>query len=246
MFNETNFKNRQGERLDVSFHTAERTDRLLILGHGVTGDKDRPLLVAVAEGLAAKGWPCLRFSFAGNGNSEGDFRTATISKESEDLQDLIGQLPGNIQLAYCGHSMGGAVGVLTASGNPRIEAVINLAGMIHTAAFCQREFGEVTPDEGNMWDEPDCPLSQAFVDDLNAIGDLFDKVRALTQPLLLIHGTADDVVLPEDSHDAFEAAGEPKQLVIIDGAEHSFDEATYPEVVEATADWLEQYLNRPS
>jgi pimeloyl-ACP methyl ester carboxylesterase len=242
MLEETTFTNRHGERLDVSVHPGEKTDRLVILGHGVTGDKDRPLVIAVAEGLVARGWPCLRVSFAGNGNSEGDFRAATISKESGDLQDLIGQLPDNLRLAYCGHSMGGAVGVLTAPKNPRIEVVINLAGMIRAAAFCKREFGEVTPDEGFMWDEPDCPLSQAYVDDLNGIGDLFHEVGALSQPLLFVHGTADDVVLPEDSINAHKAATEPKKLVLVDGAEHSFDEATYPQVIEATAKWLDQHL----
>ncbi|MGB0743279.1 MAG: alpha/beta hydrolase [Opitutales bacterium] len=242
MLTDRKFLNRHGERLDLSYHEGNRSDCLVLLGHGVTGDKDRPLMVAIAESLSAAGWPCLRVSFAGNGKSEGEFRAATISKESEDLEDLITQLPEGLQLAYAGHSMGGAVGVLTAARLERIQVVINLAGMIRTAAFCEREFGEVTPDEGTMWDEADCPLSQAYVDDLNGIGDLFEQVAKLAQPLLLIHGTADDVVLPEDSHDAFEAAAEPKQLVLIDGAEHSFDEETYPDVVEAIAEWLNEHL----
>ena len=123
------FTNRHGENLDLSFHPGTRDDRLVLLGHGVTGDKDRPLVVAVAEGLAAKGWPCLRISFAGNGNSEGDFREATISKESEDLQDVITQLPSGLRLGYVGHSMGGAVGVLTASRDPRIEGLPPLPGL---------------------------------------------------------------------------------------------------------------------
>ena len=236
------FTNRHGEKLDTSFHPGTREDALVLIGHGVTGDKDRPLVQAVAEGLAAKGWPCLRISFAGNGGSEGDFREATISKESEDLQSVIDQLPDGLRVAYAGHSMGGAVGVLTASKDERIEVVINLAGMIRTAAFCEREFGMVTPDQGDMWDEEGCPLSQTYVDDLNGIGDLFKQVAALKQPLLLIHGTADDVVLPEDSIDAHAKATEPKELVLVEGAEHSFDEATYTQVVNAAAKWLETHL----
>jgi len=242
MLGEIRFTNRHGERLDVSFHQGERQDRLVILGHGVTGDKDRPLLVAVAEGLAARGWPCLRVSFAGNGHSEGDFRAATISKESDDLRDLIAQLPPILRLAYIGHSMGGAVGVKTGVIEPRLEVIISLAGMVRTKGFCEREFGMVTPDEGAMWDEPGCPLSQAYVDDLHRISDLFGEVSRLSQPLLLVHGTADDVVLPEDSIDAHARAAEPRQLVLIEGAEHSFGEATYPQVVEAAARWLEAHL----
>ena len=242
MLEDSIFTNRHGERLDVSFHPGSHEDRLVLIGHGVTGDKDRPLVAAVAEGLAAKGWPCLRISFAGNGGSEGDFRAATISKESEDLQDVIKQLPDRLRIAYAGHSMGGAVGVTTASRVERIKVVINLAGMVRTKLFCDREFGMVTPDQGNMWDEDGCPLSQAYVDDLNGIGDLFEQVAGLKQPLLLIHGTADDVVLPEDSIDAHERAQEPKQLVLIEGAEHSFDDATYAQVVDAANAWLEAHL----
>lgn len=242
MLEDATFKNRHGERLDVTFHPGDHESRLVILGHGVTGDKDRPLLVAVAEGLAANGWPCLRMSFTGNGNSEGDFRAATISKESNDLCDLIAQLPENLRLAYIGHSMGGAVGLKTADTAPRIEVLVNLAGMVRTAAFCEREFGMVTPDQGRMWDDPDCPLSRAYVDDLTTIGDLFDEVGKLTQPLLLIHGTADDVVLPDDSTDAYQEAQVPKQLALIDGAEHSFDETSYPQIVEAIDRWLQQHL----
>jgi pimeloyl-ACP methyl ester carboxylesterase len=242
MIENTNFKNRHGERLDTTFHPGERDGCLVLIGHGVTGDKDRPLVIATAEGLAAKGWPCLRISFAGNGNSEGDFEAATISKESEDLQDVIDQLPENLRLAYAGHSMGGAVGVLTASKDERIQVVINLAGMVRTKNFCEREFGMVTPDQGKMWDEDGCPLSQAYVDDLHGIGDLFDEVSGLKQPILFIHGTADDVVLPEDSIDAHTKAPEPKQLVLIEGAEHSFDEATYSQVVDASAAWLEDHI----
>ncbi len=242
MIENATFKNRHGEELDTSYHPSSRKDRLIILGHGVTGDKDRPLVVAVAEGLASKGWPCLRISFAGNGNSEGDFRAATISKESEDLQDIMDQLPKNLRLAYAGHSMGGAVGVLTAARDPRIEVVINLAGMIRTKAFCEREFGMVTPDEGDMWDEKGCPLSRAYVEDLHGIQDLFEQIGGLAQPLLLIHGTADDVVLPDDSIDAHAKAREPKKLVLIEGAKHSFDDSSYAQVLEAADDWLQGHI----
>src|SRR5690606_9062424 len=103
-------------------------DKLVIIGHGVTANLDRPLLKALADGLAAKGWPCLRLSFSGNGNSEGDFRESNITKESEDLADLIESLPDETELAYIGHSMGGAVGIMTAAEDERIKVLVTLAG----------------------------------------------------------------------------------------------------------------------
>lgn len=241
MLEEIEFRNRRGERLDVSFHPGSKEKRLVLLGHGVTGNKDRPLLVATAEGLAAKGWPCLRISFSGNGDSEGDFRESTVTKECEDLHDLLDQLPDGLKIAYCGHSMGAAVGLLTAETDDRLNVLVNLAGMIRTEDFCEREFGEVTPDEGFMWDEPDCPLSHVYVDDMQSIGDLFDEVSGLGRPLLLIHGSADDVVLPEDSEDAHEAAEDPKRLVLIEGEEHSFSDGSYGRIVEEIDRWLEEH-----
>jgi pimeloyl-ACP methyl ester carboxylesterase len=232
------FGNRHGERIDAAFHPGGSDGRLVIIGHGVTGNKDRPLSIAVAEGLAAAGWNCLRISFSGNGDSEGRFEDATITKECGDLLDVIGQLPEGLRVAYCGHSMGAAVGVKAALAESRIEVLVSLGGMVRTALFCDTEFGEETPGEGCMWDEEDCPLSRAFVDDMHAIGDLLAEAGKVGQPWLLVHGTADDVVQPIDSRDAHAAAPGPKRLVEIEGAGHVFDDESYGEVVEAIDKWL--------
>ena len=102
--------NRNGEVLDFSFHEgAEGSRNLLLIGHGVTGNKDRPLILALAHALADEGMPVLRFSFSGNGASGGNFRDSTISMRSgifrpSSAAETFGYRP------YAGHSMGGAVG----------------------------------------------------------------------------------------------------------------------------------------
>lgn len=237
------FRNRLGETLDTAFHPGSREDVLVILAHGVTGNKDRPLLVALANGLSQRGWPCLRLSFAGNGDSEGIFGDATITKESRDLRDVLDSLPPSLKIAYIGHSMGAAVGVTVAAEDPRIRVLVSLAGMVRTEEFLEREFGGAVPGKGFMWDEPEFPLSQRYADDLGAIGDLFDEVGQVSVPWLLIHGTADDVVKIEDSRDAYDTAEEPKKLVEIPGAGHSFDEKSYPKVVAEVENWLGEYLS---
>lgn len=235
-------RNPAGERIDHSFHPATRTHALVILGHGVTGNKDRPLLLALAHGLAARGWPCLRISFTGNGASEGNFADSNITKGCSDLQAVLDQLPQDIQVAYAGHSMGGAAGVLAAARDERIRTLISLAGMTHTAAFATREFGSVTPDAGCMWDDENCPLSQKFTDDLSAIGDTLSAATAITQPWLLIHGSEDDVVPIQDGKDAYAAAISQKRWLEIPGAGHSFDEASYPTLIAAMDAWLSEVM----
>ncbi len=242
MTGSSQIRNPQGERLDVAFHGGTKPGALVVLGHGVTGNKDRPLLVAVAEGLAAKGWPCLRVSFSGNGDSEGKFEECTITKEIEDLSAVLSTVPQEMRIAYIGHSMGAAVGVITASRKMDIQALVSLAGMTHTADFVAREFGDIAPGKGCMWDEEDCPLSEAFVDDLKAIGDTLEAASQVNQPWLLIHGTADDVVPVKDSRDAFEAATCSKELLELPEAGHSFGEESYPSIIDAVDAFLSKCL----
>ncbi|MCU0797558.1 MAG: lysophospholipase [Akkermansiaceae bacterium] len=237
------FANRRGEKLDSAYHEATREGVLVVLAHGVTGNKDRPLLVKLATELAARGWPCLRISYSGNGESGGDFRDATITKESEDLRDLLDQLPAGLKIAYIGHSMGGAVGLLTTPLDERIRVLVTLAGMVHTGEFVDREFGEVVPGEGFMWDDEDCPLSRKYVDDLESIGDLLDEASQLRVPYLLLHGDADDVVPPSDSEDAHAAARvKERDLVVFPGAGHSFEEIGAAELAAPVDAWLGRYL----
>ena len=240
MFGE--IKNGHGERLDYAFHEGERgAKNIVVLGHGVTGNKDRPFIVALAEGLAAVGIPALRFSFSGNGASEGRFIDSTISKEVDDLCVVLDRL-NDYTICYVGHSMGGAVGVLRASEDSRIQLLVSLAGMVHTKAFAQREFGDVTPDEGFMWDEPDCPLSQAYMDDLTQINTVVDRAPQITVPWLLVHGDEDDVVPIEDSHDILERVDGQAQLITLEGASHVFSDEYTPVMVKKVVAWLKTQL----
>src|SRR6188474_608957 len=107
-------RNNQGERIDYTLHHGKSGEReMVLIGHGVTGNKDRPFVVALAEGLAKAGITAIRFSFSGNGASAGKFTQSTISKEVEDLGAVMNAVQDK-SICYVGHSMGGAVGVLRA------------------------------------------------------------------------------------------------------------------------------------
>ena len=232
-------RNSSGEVLDYTFHAgAEGSRQIAVLGHGVTGNKDRPFVAALAAGLAAAGIHALRFSFAGNGASEGRFADATISKEVGDLGAVLNALD-RYSVCYVGHSMGGAVGVLRASGDERLRLLVSLAGMVHTRAFAEREFGDVVPDEGCMWDEPDCPLSQAYMDDMAQINTVVERGAEIAVPWLLVHGSEDDVVPLADSHDILAQASDHAELVVIDGADHVFSEHAQVMVAKVVG-WIQE------
>ena len=230
-------RNSQGEKIDYSFHEGTSTSKhLVVIGHGVTGNKDRPFVVALAEGLAAAGIPTLRISFSGNGGSEGRFTDSNISKEVADLGSVLDALLDRT-ITYVGHSMGGAVGALRASQDDRIKFLVSLAGMVHTKQFAETEFGMVKPDEGFMWDDEDCPLSSTYMNDLRTIDSTLPCAAKISVPWLLIHGTEDDVVPPQDSKD-MHAANPASTLVELPGANHVFAETHLESMVTKVIDWI--------
>ena len=228
-------RNTFDERLDFEVHPGTG-DRVVLIGHGVTGSKDRPFLVELAKGLAGAGVTAVRFSFAGNGRSDGNFTESTILKEVEDLGRMIDAFTP-APIGYVGHSLGAAVGALRASTDPRITFLVSLAGMAHTAAFVEREFGAVTPDNGYMWEDPACPLSQLFVDDMKRVC-VDEAARQITVPWLLVHGLADDVVPPRESRDLCEIAAGPTRLEMIEEADHVFSGAATDRMVRLVVDWV--------
>lgn len=238
MFGE--IRNAHNEKLDWTYHEG-KDDRIVVIGHGVTGNKDRPALIALAKGLADVGISALRFSFSGNGDSDGKFIDSTITKEVADLGSVLDVLTDR-KICYVGHSMGGAVGVLRAANDERIEVLVSLAGMVHTNDFADREFGDVTPDEGFMWDEPDCPLSKLYMDDMVTINSVAKHASKFWGPWLLVHGSEDDIVPIQDSIDILQFANEPTELLELEGADHVFSGDSTEIMVENVVSWINQKL----
>ena len=234
-------RNPQGELLDVAFAEGEGGgDQLVVIGHGVTANKDRDWAVTLAKALNAAGFASLRFSFSGNGDSEGDFRASCPTKEVSDLGavlDVIAASERDWVVAYAGHSMGAVVGVQRAFIDGRIEMLISLGGMVDTHAFAQRKFGDVVPGEGFMWEKPECPLSQEFLDDMETIGSVERLANQVQVPWLLVHGDADTVVPVEES-DRMASLGADTELIVLEGADHVFSDDAAQLMADAVVDWL--------
>jgi len=240
----TELKNRQGERLDFVFRAGARGSRAVaVLLHGVTSQHDRPYLVALADALDAKGIASLRFSFAGNGKSEGRFEDSTLTKEVGDLGSAIDALAsaGFARVALVGHSMGAAVALLRASSDARVRALVSLAGMVHVQRFMQRHFGTLVPGRDLMLGREGCVFGQALADDAAYVGTLTRLAAKLQIPWLLVHGEADEMVPIADSVDARAAALDRPELVRLPGVDHRFTGASAA-LAAAVVPWLERQL----
>ncbi len=247
-------RNRNGERLahvftppasplaPISPGANEGLRKLAIIGHGVTSHHDRPYFVRLCEAFARAGIASVRFSFAGNGASEGRFEDATITKEVQDLGCVLDAFPEYAPI-YIGHSMGGAVGVLRAARDARLKALVSLAGMVHVQAFMERVFGHLRPERDLMLEREGCPLTQRFLDDARGIGSLVETGAALRLPFLLVHGSADELVPIEDSRDVHAGNG-TTELVELAGVDHRFTDHI-EDMVEAVTGWVAKLPGRP-
>lgn len=234
-------RNAHGERIDAAFREgrgASPPDAVVVIGHGVTSHWDRPWQTELSAALASAGLASVLVSFAGNGASEGRFEDVTPAKEVADLGSAFDALQawGVRRFAYVGHSMGAAVGCICASTDPRIEALVSLAGMFHVHAFMQRTFGHL-PYGGLMLDKPGCPWNRALEADAARLGSLTAQASAVRVPWLLVHGDADELVPLRDSEDARSAAAGRPDLVVLPGVDHRFSGAI-PAMASVVVTWL--------
>ena len=239
----TTLSNHAGQQLEFAFHEAPspRDPRhLVLIGHGLTANMNRPFLKALAEALAAGGFHALRWSWSGNGGSEGDFRDSCLTREVAELRAIVDQAEAaGFTVSYAGHSMGGAVGVMAAAQDARLRHLICLAPMVETARFLDAEFAGVTPDTGCMWDEPDCPLSSTFANDLRAIGSTLAAAEKLSLPMLIIHGQQDDLVPVAEAAALYHASLREHSVSLVQlDTDHCFSGSATAAMCNETVEWL--------
>ncbi|MFF8377082.1 CocE/NonD family hydrolase [Streptomyces sp. NPDC015661] len=122
-----------GVRLDTSYFTGAGDGRrpAVLLGHGFGGSKDD--VRAQAEGLAREGYAVLTWSARGFGASTGEIGLNDPDHEVKDVSKLIDWLaarpevlldrPGDPRVGVTGASYGGAISLLAAGHDPRVDAI---------------------------------------------------------------------------------------------------------------------------
>jgi len=110
---------------------------VLVAGSGV-GDRDGvvhgvPTLAQLAGAIADSGMMAVRYDKRGNGQSGGRSESATVTDFAEDVRAIVRWLEKRPdidpkRIAVAGHSEGAWIGLLAASRERRIAAVVSIAG----------------------------------------------------------------------------------------------------------------------
>lgn len=200
-----------------------RNGAAIILVHGHGGNRTQ--LLSEAALLSQEGYGVLMYDARNCGESEGQVTTFGLL-EANDLRgalDFILDQPEveADRIAVLGHSMGGATAILAAARMPEIQAVVvestyaNLENNLR--AHLDRYTGLPYIPFGPLvifWGEYE---SRVKLDQVRPV----DVIAAISpRPILIVHGAQDDVMPLENAYQLYEAASEPKELLILEEAGH--------------------------
>lgn len=207
----------------------------VVIAHGLYSSMQSAKLTRLAQTLTRAGYLCLMYDALGCGDSPGDVRTTTLTSRRDELLDMaqaLGQqAPAGLPLAYMGSSLGGTAALLAAQVRPP-RCLVCWSTLVDLSALMRRLAAQPQP--------PDLPL---MVDDIPR-HDL-RAVLAATPQLLVVHGHFDEVVPVEQGLLAHQLAPEPKDLLILPGADHRLSQpADQDQALARTLAWLERHAAR--
>jgi len=241
------FKNHLGEKLSGTLHQPEKpAGRGIIIGHCFTCSRHTRVLRQMGQDLAAARFTVLRFDFSGNGRSEGAFIDSSYSKHMAEMKTAAAYLSdaGARWIGLAGHSMGGAVALLTAAGLKTVRAVCILAGRVsgmqatHFLSREQQAQMERTGRTAFTSRGRSLELSKDFFADADNY-DISQVIGSFKRPLLVIHGDRDEIVPVDEALQAHRRNRDAITLEIIAGADHLFSRETHRKrVAETVTEWF--------
>jgi len=203
---------------------------------------------ALAETFCAQQYPVYIFNFRGAGDSGGNFDLPGWTRDLLSVVDyILGlEINRNRGLFLVGFSGGAAVSIYVASRDNRVSGVAACACPADFSLFSERGGPQAIVDgyrRIGIIRDADFPQSaQAWLNAFLPVTPVDHVDEIAPRPLLLVHGTEDDVVPISHARRLFEIAGEPKELKVIGGAGHRLRRE--PDVVIAVLEWLKKNRNR--
>lgn len=217
--------------------------------HGLPGGPD--IVGGLATKLAEAGFAVLTFDFRGFRRSDGIF---TLSGQIKDAKRAITHLlESDLTLdSWSGiyaASWGAAVAICALAEDSRCDAVCLRAPVFDTLWFSEspmirhsvEQIFETDSAQIRGIENPEIreEILHAMVDDAKIYNPMNEIAKIASRTLLIIHGT-DDVGIPlAGVKRLYELAGESKDLVIVEGADHNLSDSRAFEITMKTVvDWF--------
>lgn len=223
-----------------------------LFAHVFTGNKNLTAVRHISRALTVHGIAVLRFDFTGLGESEGDFADTNFTSNVEDLIAAAEFLEKNYEAPsiMVGHSLGGAAAIFAAHRLESIRAIATIGAPSepdHVSHLLQDKL-EAIEAQGTAKVSiggRQFTIKKQFLDDIRS-KNMFQILRNLHKPLLVLHSPQDRIVEIENASNIYHAAFHPKSFVTLDGADHMLtqkNDAAYTGRVIAS--WVTRYLELP-
>lgn len=222
----------------------------IILCHGVPSgtvdptDGGYPLL---AKTICEEGFAVYIFRFRGTGESQGNFDAIGWTRDLTAAIDSISQ-QSEIdfkRLAVVGFSAGAAVSLFVTAHDQRVAAVAACASPADFSSISESANPQITlhyfRKVGIIRDSAFPPSLDEWLAGFRTVNALKAIPSISPRPVLLIHAAEDPVVPLSSSQKLYEAAAEPRQLIVIEGDEHRLRRSEL--AVDSLIHWLKAKLN---
>ncbi|MGA8134810.1 MAG: alpha/beta fold hydrolase [Pseudomonas gingeri] len=158
------------------------------------------------------GFSVLAIDYRGFGDSPGSLPSErSVYQDADNAWKRLVQLQPDVHKRYIyGHSLGGAVAVDLAERLAGDKAAPKATGLIIESTFT--DLG----DAARAAIPTSLPVSWILSEKFDSI----DKINQIDIPVLIVHGTDDPYVPSRFSQALYEAAVQPKQLLLIKGGNH--------------------------
>jgi alpha/beta superfamily hydrolase len=215
-----------------------------------TGTKEIKHYYYLAKALANEGISSLRFDFSDcMGKSEGTCEDMRLTHQIRDVfaaLDFMGSR-GIDSPGLMGHSLGGTTAIVAAANDTRVNALVPVAAL--AKAEWETLFSNKVDewkDSGYItfpsWKGGKIKIRYGFYTDL-AKYDATRLIRAVEAPVRIIQPGDDEIVGMKNAEGLLENANEPKDLKIIDGADHMFREKKHEEeMISLCVEWFKKHL----
>lgn len=196
----------------------------------------------LGERICHEGFAVLIFNLRGTGASGGNLDLLGWTRDLKAAIDYLWALPEIDQprLALLGFSGGAAVSVYVASEDKRVSSVVACACPAEFTFFTRVDDPQSTVDHfrsiGAIRDKDFPHSTQDWLDGFRLVSPIKYVAGIAPRPLLLVHGSQDETVEISDAHRLYARAGEPKQIIIVDGAGHRLRQNS--QAMAIVLDWL--------
>lgn len=211
------------------------------IGGGANSARTYPEL---ADRLANEmGWAALCFTYRGCGRSEGNFSIAGWLRDTRAAFDEMHHHPRVGAVWAAGFGTGGALSICAAAADPAIRGVAALAAPADFDDWAShpRRLLDHAREQKAISDPAFPPALEPWARELRDIRAVACATHLAPRPLLVVHGSDDDLVPVFDARVTSDAHG-AADLRIIGGAGHQLRHD--PRAIAVLLGWLDRQRHR--